>query len=520
MHVLEGTMKTDERRTVGTLALMTVLFVTASCVADRPWRKGVMTCLDTLIAHGTDRYGPVETAMLMSILDVKTLTSPERPPLLDANVRTEGRPDHGRRSPAGSNLWLDMPTVGVMYRVSEVTGDPKYAQAADAYIASAFERAVKPNGMLAWGSHIFYQAFTDKLGGDGNGAGPHEILIKHPVWGRMYRVNPDATRREIDGIWKWHIIDKKTGMHNRHDDGRPGCDFAMSGGSFATAFAFLYKATKDKEYLDKAKLVADWHWQHRNPKTNLVPDAPSTGDRYDAHHCFTSVTGPHASQLLRCYELSGDTHFRDLAVAYIKAYDKYGWDEKARTYYGMLTLDGTPVPPQPKGSGYGAWAPSGHVDVWRTNMYSYEFPLIAAEAALYAYELSADGDGKKDPALLTIALRWAEVIEKNLPPKTGRRWKKELEAAMPEVRKTGGTYAENYGRAISFFVNLHHATGKSRHLQIAEDLAREAIDKLYVNGLFRGHPAKNYYQANDGVGFLLHALMQLDALPGKWRLAF
>jgi len=34
---------------------------------------------------------------------------------------------------------------------------------------------------------------------------------------------------------------------------------------------------------------------------------------------------------------------------------------------------------------------------------------------------------------------------------------------------------------------------------------------MYVNGLFKGHPAKPYYQANDGVGFLLYALLELDA---------
>jgi len=60
--------------------------------------------LDTLIKHGTDRYGPVKTPMLMSILDVYTRHSPEDPPMLDGMIRTEERPDHGRRSPAGCKL--------------------------------------------------------------------------------------------------------------------------------------------------------------------------------------------------------------------------------------------------------------------------------------------------------------------------------------------------------------------------------------------------------------------------------
>ena len=32
------------------------------------------------------------------------------------------------------------------------------------------------------------------------------------------------------------------------------------------------------------------------------------------------------------------------------------------------------------------------------------------------------------------------------------------------------------------------------------------------NGLFKGHPAKPYYEAMDGVGNLLYALLQLDQI--------
>ena len=89
-------------------------------------------------AAARNRYThQIVTPMLMAILDVNTLESPENPPMLDAEVRTEGRPNHGRRSPGGSNLWHDLATVRAMYRVSETTGDPKYTAAADAYRATA-----------------------------------------------------------------------------------------------------------------------------------------------------------------------------------------------------------------------------------------------------------------------------------------------------------------------------------------------------------------------------------------------
>ena len=250
---------------------------------------------------------------------------------------------------------------------------------------------------------------------------------------------------------------------------------------------------------------------------------------------MTSVTGPHVSQLLRAYEMSGVDEFRDIASTYVKAYDKYGWDEKAQNYFGMLKLDGTPMlggveldsdgnpipgATEKDASNYGAWAPAGYVDLWRTSIYSYEFPMVAAQAAVYAYEMSGDDSSTRDAALLTAAKHWATVIEKNLPAHTGRRWKRDLEAAMPAARETGGTYAENYGRAISFFVHLSRATGDSKYLDRAGELAQDAVDKLFENGLFKGHPAKPYYESTNGVGLLLYALLELDAPQDELRGAF
>jgi len=53
-------------------------------------------------------------------------------------------------------------------------------------------------------------------------------------------------------------------------------------------------------------------------------------------------------------------------------------------------------------------------------------------------------------------------------------------------------------------------TGQQKYLNLAKRVGNEAVSKLYYNGLFRGHPAKPYYEATDGVGFLLYALLELD----------
>jgi hypothetical protein len=510
--------------------------------ARQSWRDYVVACLDTLIERGTDVYGPQKTPLLMSVIDVRTMDSPEKPELADSMVRFEGRLH--RRGERGSNLWNDQPTLRAMYRVSRSGGNPKYSKAADDYVRFALKTCRKGNGLLAWGSHIHWDCYNDRAGGDGDGRGPHEILIHQAVWPEMHRLDPDAVKQQADLIWKWHVHDHEKGRHNRHDDGKPGADFPFSGGSYIQAFAFMHSVTPgDSEYLDRARLVADWHWSQRNKDTNLVAFVPGnmTSSR-KAYHFYGStfasaITGPLASQLLRSYALTGDEHFREMAVSYLLAYDKHGWDEAGKTFVGMLDLDGTVttrdrVPDEMRSQlagqakepdpGYSV-PPIGPVDIWPTTIYPLDFPLLTAQTTLSAYEHTSADDLETRAALLKAAGHWAIAIEAALPPGTGRTFQKTLLAALPESGLTGGTYAQNYGRVISFFVHHYRATGEKRYLELAEKLASKAVGKLYVEteialgdgktrryGIFRGHPAKPYYEAANGVGFLLLALLELD----------
>ena len=40
---------------------------------EMDWKHYVTRCLDALIDHGMDEYGPVKTPMLMSVIDIETL---------------------------------------------------------------------------------------------------------------------------------------------------------------------------------------------------------------------------------------------------------------------------------------------------------------------------------------------------------------------------------------------------------------------------------------------------------------
>lgn len=483
----------------------------------KPWRHYVQKSIDTLIEHGRDDYGPKRTPLVMAVIDTATLRSPQMPERLDAIVRLEGRIH--RRGERGSNLWYDQALINAMQRLTDISGEAKYGEAANAYVSHFLANCNKRKdnrhgyhtGLPTWGTHVYWDCYQERPAGDHDGSGPHEILVFRANWQRMYDLAPKEIQRVADGVWQYHIVNQETGLHNRHDDSKKGCDFAFSGGSFVHLFATMYKVTGDKKYLQQARTVADWHWKNRNQRTDLPADCPGLPGRYDGQHTFTTVSGPHAMLLLEAYRVSGDEYFREIANAYVKSYDKFAWDDKAKTYHAMLTLDGLPLADRKKGEGYGAYAPYGHVNVWRTTFYSYEFTLSAAQAAVQAYELSGKNRADRDPELLTIARRWGAVVKRAMPARTGRRWKDELERSMPLAKETGGVYAEDYGRSISLFVHLYRATNEKEYLALANNLAEDAVRKLYHNGLFKGHPAKPYYETTNGVGILLMALLELDS---------
>jgi len=459
-------------------------------------------CVDLLMLHGTDRYGPVHSPMLMNILDVRTRECPADPLALDESFRVTRR---GRRGPGGGNLYADLPTVAALVRLSRVSGDDRYRQFAAKSAGHTMSELVDDKGFFWWGWHRHYDAHRDVM--TGHAGNHHEIHIQRADWPFLWEVNPDAVRREIEAIWRWHVIDKTTGEVNRHGDGNRGCDFAMSAGEMIGAFAFLHNKTKDPKWLDRAELLAGYYWERRNKQTNLIANRPNAGlDRFDGSHFDTSITGFYCRGLLDAFESTGDPLFRDHGLAYLKAYAALGYDAESGKFWGCLKLDGTPEPGPRVVGGYAQYEPRGHIDLWQPYVAGYEHPIHTAQIYARAHEMTGD------KALLETAERWAQFIRANLP--ATRCLSKTWYGDYAEHSAPHGTYAGKYGRTIAFFCHMQRLTGDEQYGRLAQQVAAEAISRLYYKGMFRGHPAKPYYEAIDDIGDLLTGLLDLHELTG------
>jgi uncharacterized protein YyaL (SSP411 family) len=443
--------------------------------------------------------------MLMNILDLRTRECPADPLALDERFRVTRR---GRRGPGGGNLYADLPTVAALVKLSRVTGDDRYRQFAAKSANHTMTELVDDKGFFWWGWHRHYDAHRDVM--TGHAGNVHEIHIQRVDWPFLWEVNPEAVRREIEAIWKWHVIDKTTGEVNRHGDGHRGCDFAMSAGEMIAAFAFLHGETENPKWLDRAKLLVGYYWERRNEQTNLIANRPNAGmDRFDGSHFDTSITGFYCRGLLDAYESTGDSLFRDHALAYLKAYAQYAYDAKSGEFWGCLKLDGTPEPGPRVVGGYAQYEPRGHIDLWQPYVAGYEHPIHTAQIYARAHEMT------RDRTLLEAAVQWAKFIRANLP--ATRCLSKTWYGDYAVHWAPHGTHAGKYGRTIAFFCHMQRLTGEKQYGHLAQQVAAEAISRLYYKGMFRGHPAKPYYESIDDVGDLLTGLLELHELTRDRR---
>ncbi|MDP6040569.1 MAG: hypothetical protein QGG64_18625, partial [Candidatus Latescibacteria bacterium] len=305
------------------------------------YRKAVQDHLDLMIEHGTDKYGDTHTPILVSILDLRSLSCPASPESLDERWRVTRR---DRRNPAGANLLMDQPTLSAMFSLSTSINEQRYADFARTYIDWYLENLVDEKDFWWWGWHRHYDVFRDCC--EGHAGNPHEFHSMHTIlWDKLWEINPESVRREIEAIWEWHVIDKETGEVNRHGDGRRGCDFSMTASAFVRAFAFLYSQTGEQVWQKRARLLADYFWNRRNKTTNLIAARPNAGvDRFDGSHFTTAEVGLNCRDLLYAYELCQDEDLRVYALAYLRAYADYGYDKTTGRFWGALQLDGTPEP--------------------------------------------------------------------------------------------------------------------------------------------------------------------------------
>src|SRR5690349_9819738 len=366
-----------------------VLPLAAAKGPDGVYLAGARQFLDTMITKGTDRFGRRQTPLFCLVLDPETYSPPKAPEKIDWEYRRDFEHlyrDYGyywKSHLHSSNLIYDQGTVRALYAATEISGEAKYARAADAYLEFFLNNLVsQQTGIFGWGEHVFYNVFADYLiGGAFTVRSVHKFAYDHELerWTTIYDLfwpkSAEKTLAEIDAIYEYKIHDPQTFINNRHSDyysGRVTSDtltFIKHSGLFTHAWAFAFSKTREPKYLEWAKKAADLFWGYRDPRTNLV------------RNCVQRKNEPAASAelgmvclfLLRAYQWQAEQLFVDRAAAYLRAYDKYFKTSERGRYREEVATDGTDRKP-------GQVAP-----LW-------EAPIRIAKAAALAHSITGDPD--------------------------------------------------------------------------------------------------------------------------------
>jgi len=427
-----------------------------------PYLAASREFLDTIIEKGTDRYGKRHAPVFCLSLDPETHTPPKAPEKVDWQYRRDFEHlyrDFGyywKSHLHSADLIYDQGTIRALYALREVSGNPKYARAADAYLDFFLDNLVsEQTGIFGWGEHVFYNVFTDYvIGGAFSVRSVHKFSYNHELerWTTIYDLlwpkSPDKTLAEIEAIYEYKIHDPDTFINNRHSDyysGRVTSDtltFIKHSGLFAHAFTFAYVKTGDAKHLERAHKAANLFWGFRDPRTNLV------------RGCFQRKDEPVAPAelallilfLLRAYQWHPDQLFIDRAVAYLHAYEKY-FNAGGARYREAVGPDGTDRKP---GSFEGYW----------------EGPLRMAKSAVLAYSLTGDAS----------LLQMAEGIMEHVTP--------EMTFNTIIQRSLISDEVEARACALSTAIDLYEVTGNTKHLEQARSLASDGIRKFLHKGLF------------------------------------
>ena len=462
----------------------------------RGYLKPVEAHLTKIITQGTDVYGPMKTAMWMASLNTKTGRYPDEP-----RARIGQRVYREIAAPQGSTIYWDQPELVAAYNMTSLTGNPLFKKGVDDYIKAFLERGIDEHGLWQWGNHRYYDAFTDKFVGFGGAY--HEIRPLTPAWEIFWRLYPKETEREIRVTLKRHV-DPVSGLFNRPDDGKKGDAFVEAGSVFVESLCWLYKRNDDKTLVEAAAKIAGFSYDNRNKDTGLVENQ-STQVRWDKFVSTTEIS-LWAGSLIRAADATGRKDFLEMADAAMTAFLKYGWDAKAGEYYGQIQVkNGRPSEKYDKAgedvSGNYRYKHDGtksgdpdmpdyHSDIWNALFPWHDYPMVFAEVCVELYRRT------KAPRYSEAVERWVGVVKKHPAPTSALAGR--------------GAYAELFGRAIHFLTDAGQTFNKPEYTAEARKLAEAAIKTLFEYGMFRSHASEDRYDAVDGTGFLLLALIYLE----------
>jgi len=240
-----------------------------------PFITVVYRYADTMLERGRDTYGPQKSGLFLSALDRKTLSPLNTRPPAPAGIRETDRPGAKGEPLAGANPQLDENFLRLLYFLSSLSSEIRYAQAANDELTWFLKNTQSQDtGLLPWGEHLCWIVTTDSIA-SGLDKPMHEFSRPWMLWDKCFELAPQESRRFALGLWNNQITDHNTGAFDRHAgfaqaSSQEGMDFARHAGFYIRTWAESYDYTKDEVFLKAIDVLLSRYERKRHPKTGLI----------------------------------------------------------------------------------------------------------------------------------------------------------------------------------------------------------------------------------------------------------
>jgi hypothetical protein len=233
---------------------------------------------NALLDHARDIYGTENSPLIATTMMRGTMSLPEGDSLdalLSLKRESWGIRPHDRML-TGANPMHDQNLYQILYALTELTGEQRYAEEADNTLKWFFENCQSgQTGLMAWGEHIGWD-FNTETTIDKQQRFNHEFFRPWVLWEKCYGL---ARRPCIDfasGLWYHQIHDHGTGEFSRHANyDRHGTgtqnQYPRHGGFFMATWAEAYKQTGDSLYLQAVDVLCNFYQRNRNPISGAIP---------------------------------------------------------------------------------------------------------------------------------------------------------------------------------------------------------------------------------------------------------
>jgi hypothetical protein len=255
-------------------------------VPSSPFLPVIYRYADTMIERGRDTQGPIKTGLFLSALDRSALALLTNRPPAPHGIREGDRVGSKEGPLVGANVHHDQNLLRLLYTLSELSGKPKYRDAADAELKWFFSDAPSTNMYLRpWGERSFWDTLKDEPVINTGTDGRQGFFRPWLLWDRCFDLAPQAIQQLALAVAR-----SQSNAFPVEPPREAGFNIRM--------WALAYARTKDPELLkaiDTSLRQLEKGRSNGGPKGNTVAAALSLAIDCDgaAHH----LPDPLASRL-------------------------------------------------------------------------------------------------------------------------------------------------------------------------------------------------------------------------------